>query len=107
MFSVEAIFQGNDFAKWNAHFEESGIEPCDPDLILKRSLSLSGTNRQFINGSPTTLGNLKELGDDRSEEHTSELQSPCNLVCRLLLEKKKKTYVVVDTIANTEDWWVG
>src|SRR5688500_20046410 len=30
--------------------------------------------------------------DLRSEEHTSELQSPCNLVCRLLLEKKKITY---------------
>src|SRR2546426_5787405 len=29
-------------------------------------------------------------GRRRSEEHTSELQSPCNLVCRLLLEKKKK-----------------
>src|SRR2546426_8713033 len=29
--------------------------------------------------------------EERSEEHTSELQSPCNLVCRLLLEKKKKT----------------
>src|SRR2546426_8144405 len=29
---------------------------------------------------------------ERSEEHTSELQSPCNLVCRLLLEKKKKQY---------------
>src|SRR5256885_10559725 len=29
-------------------------------------------------------------GKGRSEEHTSELQSPCNLVCRLLLEKKKK-----------------
>src|SRR3989454_6899799 len=29
--------------------------------------------------------------DPRSEEHTSELQSPCNLVCRLLLEKKKNT----------------
>src|SRR5256885_4399910 len=29
------------------------------------------------------------VGQDRSEEHTSELQSPCNLVCRLLLEKKK------------------
>src|SRR2546426_1579795 len=28
--------------------------------------------------------------ESRSEEHTSELQSPCNLVCRLLLEKKKK-----------------
>src|SRR5256885_3139861 len=33
----------------------------------------------------------KELLDElRSEEHTSELQSPCNLVCRLLLEKKKQ-----------------
>src|SRR5256885_3724447 len=32
---------------------------------------------------------LKQAGDLRSEEHTSELQSPCNLVCRLLLEKKK------------------
>src|SRR2546426_3692217 len=30
--------------------------------------------------------------EDRSEEHTSELQSPCNLVCRLLLEKKKNAY---------------
>src|SRR3989454_7629677 len=31
-----------------------------------------------------------DVGFRRSEEHTSELQSPCNLVCRLLLEKKKK-----------------
>src|SRR5256885_12857582 len=30
-----------------------------------------------------------DVTDGRSEEHTSELQSPCNLVCRLLLEKKK------------------
>src|SRR5256885_16009989 len=30
----------------------------------------------------------------RSEEHTSELQSPCNLVCRLLLEKKKKNKIL-------------
>src|SRR5256885_7116731 len=30
----------------------------------------------------------------RSEEHTSELQSPCNLVCRLLLEKKKTTQIL-------------
>src|SRR5256885_10576278 len=34
----------------------------------------------------------------RSEEHTSELQSPCNLVCRLLLEKKKTTTYVVDKL---------
>src|SRR2546426_4122093 len=33
---------------------------------------------------------LGRSSSTRSEEHTSELQSPCNLVCRLLLEKKKK-----------------
>src|SRR5256885_8196756 len=36
---------------------------------------------------------------DRSEEHTSELQSPCNLVCRLLLEKKKTIYRVIHTVS--------
>src|SRR5256885_11644488 len=34
--------------------------------------------------------NAHNRSSERSEEHTSELQSPCNLVCRLLLEKKKK-----------------
>src|SRR5256885_17246569 len=34
-------------------------------------------------------GERMRLAQTRSEEHTSELQSPCNLVCRLLLEKKK------------------
>src|SRR5256885_11786957 len=38
----------------------------------------------------------KNARKSRSEEHTSELQSPCNLVCRLLLEKKKST----DTTAS-------
>src|SRR5438876_8186826 len=33
----------------------------------------------------------RQLGENRSEEHTSELQSPVHLVCRLLLEKKKIT----------------
>src|SRR2546430_13205669 len=43
---------------------------------------------------------LKE-GESRSEEHTSELQSQSNLVCRLLLEKKKKTTVnVTDTVSS-------
>ena len=40
----------------------------------------------------------------RSEEHTSELQSPCNLVCRLLLEKKKKnktsSYFMIFNLGN-------
>src|SRR5256885_13221996 len=43
------------------------------------------------------------VGPWRSEEHTSELQSPCNLVCRLLLEKKKKTMINPMTIIVTRD----
>src|SRR5260370_24035370 len=39
-------------------------------------------------------------GDDRSEEHTSELQSHLNLVCRLLLEKKKKETAAHDEISG-------
>src|SRR5256885_10767082 len=42
--------------------------------------------RQRVVGDPVLATFLRP--DDRSEEHTSELQSPCNLVCRLLLEKK-------------------
>src|SRR5688500_20129840 len=45
-------------------------------------------------GTPRGLNARWEVGRRffrRSEEHTSELQSPCNLVCRLLLEKKKST----------------
>src|SRR5256885_8434675 len=37
----------------------------------------------------------------RSEEHTSELQSPCNLVCRLLLEKKKKRLTRVSSLRTS------
>src|SRR5256885_11930746 len=37
---------------------------------------------------------------ERSEEHTSELQSPCNLVCRLLLEKKKQNSPIVNAMLH-------
>src|SRR2546426_7303352 len=40
--------------------------------------------------APELFPGIFVSGSSRSEEHTSELQSPCNLVCRLLLEKKKK-----------------
>src|SRR5256885_2790258 len=43
----------------------------------------------------------------RSEEHTSELQSPCNLVCRLLLEKKKKnSFTCARGWYRTDAWWL-
>src|SRR5205807_7604386 len=42
----------------------------------------------FCTGSRSEDAGSEIFGKARSEEHTSELQSPCNLVCRLLLEKK-------------------
>ncbi|PYK42959.1 MAG: DNA repair protein RecN [Verrucomicrobia bacterium] len=67
--TVEAIFSGDGLKKLNAQLAEAGIEPCENDLILKRTLSSSGTNRQFINGSPTTLSILKRLGDELVDLH--------------------------------------
>src|SRR2546426_6175190 len=48
------------------------------------SPSVGAPRARFRSSPPLPAGG-------RSEEHTSELQSPCNLVCRLLLEKKKKS----------------
>src|SRR2546426_8267286 len=47
------------------------------------------------------------LAHRRSEEHTSELQSPCNLVCRLLLEKKKKKRKMTHRHLGSEDTRCG
>src|SRR2546426_4666330 len=64
---------------------------------LPISRALGDHARRLVARLPRQHRASAELHDDepfaqgvRSEEHTSELQSPCNLVCRLLLEKKKK-----------------
>src|SRR2546426_11441474 len=57
-------------------------ELADRRIYPAVDIAASGTRREELLADPATV---------RSEEHTSELQSPCNLVCRLLLEKKKKT----------------
>src|SRR2546426_3570196 len=72
--------QGGDRAVYPAVSQLQALGPGDGQLPLGRpedepALAQPGQRRQR----------------DRSEEHTSELQSPCNLVCRLLLEKKKTT----------------
>src|SRR6266850_8607669 len=62
------------------------------------TLSLHDALPIFLRRHPGCSG-PRHPGDrgERSEEHTSELQSPCNLVCRLLLEKKKKTHTYFRT----------
>jgi DNA repair protein RecN (Recombination protein N) len=67
--TVEAVFGGSDLQRLNPHLIEAGIEPCDNELIIKRSFSVAGGTRQFINGSPTTLSILKNLGDQLVDLH--------------------------------------
>src|SRR2546426_3821744 len=62
-----------------------------------RTVRLCGKDRDAVRSKEVApidvierLGPAAEAVFPRSEEHTSELQSPCNLVCRLLLEKKKR-----------------
>lgn len=63
--SVEAVFDVRRLrAPLKAFLEENGLEPCeDGQLVLKRAFSAAGTNRQFINGSPTSLGTLSAVGE--------------------------------------------
>lgn len=65
--TVEGVLNGDDLARFNSQLEESGIEPGDGELIIKRTLGTA--NRQFVNGSPTTLSVLKELGDGLIDLH--------------------------------------
>src|SRR5688500_19747889 len=63
----------------------------NPDPTLTKLLLAHGANPNLGGGENVDafLGTPQTPLMLRSEEHTSELQSPCNLVCRLLLEKKK------------------
>jgi DNA repair protein RecN (Recombination protein N) len=67
--TVEAVFSGQDLQKLDPRLVEAGIEACESDLIIKRSFSAAGGTRQFINGSPTTLSVLKNLGDELVDLH--------------------------------------
>ena len=67
--TVEAVFRGDNLQKLNLQLVEAGVEPCENDLIIKRSFSATGGTRQFINGSPTTLSTLKNLGDELVDLH--------------------------------------
>ena len=67
--TVEAIFMGDDFSDLNARLEESGVELSEGELIVKRTFSLGGSSRHFVNGSPTTLALLKAIGDELVDLH--------------------------------------
>src|SRR5256885_9223065 len=66
------------------------LDPVLDHRVVQRSAVYAGIGADFhIVADPHATELLDLHPCSRSEEHTSELQSPCNLVCRLLLEKKK------------------
>src|SRR6266851_5361463 len=74
----------NVVGRWSATGNKSGKKDAPRTLILNGHMDVVPTGREALwSASPWS-------GEVRSEEHTSELQSHHDLVCRLLLEKKKK-----------------
>lgn len=68
--SVEAVFEIGKRKVIDTLLEDNGAEPCaDGQLIIKRTFSAAGSNRQFINGSPTTLQTLALLGEHLVDMH--------------------------------------
>jgi DNA repair protein RecN (Recombination protein N) len=68
--AVEALFEFDDAVDIDQLLSEQGIDACEEgQLLLKRVFSASGSNRQFINGSQTTLGVLKQVGDGVVDLH--------------------------------------
>jgi len=63
--AVEAIFDVSELkAPLKQFLEENGIEPCEQnELVLKRAFTIAGANRQFVNGSSTTLNVLATVGE--------------------------------------------
>src|SRR5256885_11883546 len=86
------------------------MAPVDWDvaLVLILVVRIEPAARMFIElvrrrGDAPAIGHLHRragIRELRSEEHTSELQSPCNLVCRLLLEKKHHHMTEYDAAAR-------
>ncbi len=79
--SVEAAFDVRQLrAPLQTFLDENGLEPCEEhQLVIKRAFTAAGTNRQFVNGSPTTLATLAALGEwlvdmHGPHEHQSLLQ---------------------------------
>src|SRR5690242_21194642 len=76
---------------WVLHLREREMASRAPGIVADETMDEARATVQAIVDKLTAAG-VKAHGEvrNRSEEHTSELQSHVNLVCRLLLEKKKK-----------------
>ncbi|MGC1479564.1 MAG: DNA repair protein RecN [Chthoniobacterales bacterium] len=93
---IEAIVELPAASPVPALLKNAAIEPCeDNQLLLKRVISATGAGRQFVNGSPTTLARLREIGD-----HLVDLHGPHDH--QSLFSREAQTRLV-DAFAGSED----
>ena len=71
--TVEAAFDVTQLdAPLTEFLEEHGLEPCEENqLLLKRTFTAAGSNRQFVNGTATTLKAVQIIGDDTGHLHVA------------------------------------
>ena len=94
--TVEASFHLKDPRAVDAVLEEAGLEPCqDGELIVKRTISASGANKQFVNCSPVTIQVLKSLG-----EHLVDLHGPHD---HQSLNSRERQLDMLDKFAGIEE----
>lgn len=94
--TVEAGFHLKDTRAIDAVLEEAGLEPCqEGELLIKRSISTSGANKQFVNCSPVTIQVLKSLG-----EFLVDLHGPHD---HQSLNSRERQLDMLDKFAGVED----
>src|SRR5437588_8171805 len=90
LFPYTTLFRSRVFNNRKERAQIIGWNGTEKKLALSELAVQSGAEEVVFSISPTAREDFSE--NDRSEEHTSELQSHSDLVCRLLLEKKKRTH---------------
>lgn len=103
--TVEASFHLQSTAVVDAVLEEAGMEPCqDGELLIKRTVSASGANKQFVNCSPVTIQVLKGLGEFLVDLHGPHDHQSLNSQERQL-EMLDKFAALEDLLGSYEDAW--
>src|SRR5256885_8457841 len=80
----------------------SGVERAQ-EVLVGRGMEAAQERQDLVADQAALRVRVRRVDPERSEEHTSELQSPCNLVCRLLLEKKKHKQTTSQRISTVCD----
>src|SRR5256885_13236621 len=93
---ADAIVRAADEVLAGQHRQQFVVDPYQAGAGASHNMNC---NEGLANRANELLGGKR---GERSGEHTSELQSPCNIVCRLLLEKKKKKHTNEIATLNTQ-----